>query len=104
MHHIERITCSNDSLVISGVLQGIVLAPLLFILLIADKSDSVSSKIIAFADDKRVYCQPWLTVIYCNMLTVEYINPSSNKITSHKFVKDLGIVVSSNILFKSHIQ
>ena len=52
MHHIERITCSNDSLVISGVPQGIVLAPLLFILLIADRS----SKIIAFADDKRVYC------------------------------------------------
>ena len=130
---------SNDSPVISGVPQGTVLAPLLFTLLIADISDSVSSNIISFADDTRVYShistmtdsvllQNDLKKIYNwsklnnltfndtkfqhisfasdekNMSTVEYINSSSNKITSHKSVKDLGIVVYSNLSFKNHIQ
>ena len=38
-----------------------------------------------------------------NISTVEYII-SPNKITSHQFMKDLGIVVSNNISFKNDIQ
>ena len=49
---------SNDHPVISGVPQGTVLGPLLFIIKIADiNRDVVSSKLISFADDTRVYSQ-----------------------------------------------
>ena len=49
---------SDDHPVISGVPQGTVLGPLLFIIMIADiNRDVVSSKLISFADDTRVYSQ-----------------------------------------------
>ena len=47
---------SKDSLVLSSVPQGTVLGPLLFIIMISDiNKDILSSKIISFADDTRVY-------------------------------------------------
>ena len=47
---------SKDSPVLSGVPQGTVLGPLLFIIMIYDiKKYILSSKIISFADDTRVY-------------------------------------------------
>ena len=47
---------SKDSPVLSGVPQGTVLGPLLFIIMISDiNKDILSSKIISFADDTRVY-------------------------------------------------
>ena len=47
---------SKDSPVLSGVPQGTVLGPLLFIIMIYDiNKDILSSKIINFADDTRVY-------------------------------------------------
>ena len=47
---------SKDSPVLSGVLQGTVLGPLLFIIMISDLNKYIlSSKIISFADDTRVY-------------------------------------------------
>ena len=53
-HYIR--TISKDSPVLSGVPQGTVLGPLLFIIMISDiNKDILSSKIISFADDTRVY-------------------------------------------------
>ena len=47
---------SKDSPVLSSVPQSIVLGPLLFIIMISDiNKDILSSKIISFADDTRVY-------------------------------------------------
>ena len=49
---------SGDHPVISGVPQGTVLGPLLFIIMIADiNKDIACSKLISFADDTRVYNQ-----------------------------------------------
>ena len=46
----------NDHPVISGVPQGTVLGPLLFLITISDiNKDISSSKLISFADDTRIY-------------------------------------------------
>ena len=47
---------SKDHPVISGILQGTVLGPLLFLIMIADIDKGVSdSNLISFADDTRLY-------------------------------------------------
>ena len=44
---------SNWKPVWSGVPQGSVLAPILFLILVYDLDDDLSSKVLTFADDKR---------------------------------------------------
>ena len=58
MTHFVRLPggVSKDSPVLSGVRQDTVLGPLLFIIMVSDINKHIlSSKIISFADDTRVY-------------------------------------------------
>ena len=71
---------SKSDNVLSGVPQGTVLGPVLFLVLISDISNNVDSNITSFADDTKVY-----------------ILPKSGE------VKDLGILMSENCDFDSHI-
>ena len=91
---------SDDHPVISGVPQGTVLGPLLFIIMIADiNKDVASSKLISFADDTRVYSQiadtedcdslqqdlnsvyRWASDnnMFCNAKTINYLPLSSSQ-------------------------
>ena len=59
---------STDSHVISGVPQGTVLGPLLFLILMSDIDEGiVNSKIISFADDTRL-CNSVSEVEDCDVL------------------------------------
>ena len=46
---------SNWKSVLSGVPQGSVLGPILFLIYINDLEDDISSKVLKFADDKKVF-------------------------------------------------
>ena len=46
---------SNWKLVLSGVPKGSVLAPILFLIFINDLDDDLSSKVLKFADDTKVF-------------------------------------------------
>ena len=59
-NHFVRIPggVSSDGSVLSGVLQGTVLGPLLFLVLLSDISSDINhSSVVSFADDTRVYRQ-----------------------------------------------
>ena len=51
-----RISFSEWVEVLSGVSQGSVLGPLLFLLFVNDLSDWISSNIRMFADDTKIWC------------------------------------------------
>ncbi len=128
---------SNQSKVISGVPQGTVLGPVLFLILMGDISDNINSHIISFADDTRLYApitsdndcdilQDDLSKIYkwadVNNMTFNsnkfqyinftstnikssnaYLSSDSNTINATDTVKDLGISMSHDCMFDTHI-
>ncbi len=130
---------SQDYPVLSGVPQGTVLGPLLFLLMIGDINQFVkSSRLVSFADDTRLYSRisnvddcdslqhdlnsvyDWATtnnmifnsqkfnyISFSSNMASErtnvYINPGMNIINPSINVRDLGIQMSSNCSFDTHI-
>ena len=130
---------SEDSVVRSGVPQGSVLGPLLFLILLGDIDKSVASAFVSsFADDTRVghriktaedvqALQEDLNTIYRwssknNMKfnsdkfecirygkkkelheTTGYLSDTNTPITPKEAINDLGVLLSSNCLFKNQI-
>ena len=130
---------SAESSVISGVPQGTVLGPLLFLIFIADISDDLtSSTATSFADDTRVM-KPLSRLHDCEALQedlgrvydwarannmsfngdkfellrysvnneaipFQYLTSESTAIEAKTEVTDLGVLMSSNADFKSHIE
>ena len=130
---------SDVSVVKSGVPQGSVLGPLLFLILLGDIDKSVSSAFVSsFADDTRVghriktaedinSLQEDLKAIYQwsadnNMKfnsekfecirygkrrdiheTTVYLSDTNTVIAPKDQIKDLGVIISSNCLFKNQI-
>ena len=103
---------SQNSPVLSGVPQGTVLGPLLFLIMISDINKEItSSKVISFADDTRVYSnitQKFHYVSYSSSLssnvTNVYVNPDLEIINPTNNVLDLGIFMSGDCSFEFHIK
>ena len=131
---------SNHQKVISGVPQGSVLRPLIFLILIGDIDENIIHCLVkSFADDTRAtksiksaedvkILQQELQILYqwtvSNNMKLNdtkfellrygsnteiknesyYTSPSGNKIEAKDFVKDFGVLMSNDCLFKEQIE
>jgi ribonuclease P/MRP protein subunit RPP40 len=122
---------SASEKVISGVLQGSVLGPLLFIVYTADVKYSVRSSWVMYADDMKIYnnslnyqmlsndisniskwASDWqlpLNIGKCTVLHIGDKNPSHGyylggvELLKSSSCLDLGVLVTSNLSWSEHI-
>ena len=118
--------------VVSGVPQGSVLGPLLFTVYISDLDHHLSSQILFFADDTKIFSNPLsntntliedLTILEgwahtwqlklnenkCTSLHIGLNNPKNNYVLNNVSLKqveqqrDLGLIMRSDLKWESHI-
>jgi Reverse transcriptase (RNA-dependent DNA polymerase)/Endonuclease-reverse transcriptase len=123
---------SESHKVESGVPQGSVLGPLLFLVYISDLVTNIKTNISFFADDTKLYCNPllaaddlkldliaiedWTTnwqmslnVRKCTVLHIGQNNPKyryqleSNSLKSVNCQKDLGVYITADLKWETHI-
>ena len=122
---------STKSAVKSGILQGSILGPLLFIIFINDLPSGIKNHCMMFADDTKIFLNPgkalqldvkraddwahtWqMNVAKCKVLhfgrkdnTYDYYMSNQNhmcKIVSINHEKDIGVIFDDNLIFDSHI-
>lgn len=125
-------TLSKPHSVLSGVPQGSVLGPLLFLVFVGDLVSNIKSRILFFADDTKLYANPntnhfqlqqdlttveawakkWkmkLNEEKCTILSIgsnsrEYPYVLHNALLKHvEEQNDLGIIITSNLKWEVHI-
>ena len=133
---VVRGTYSSWSRVTSGVPQGTILGPILFLIYVNDMSSNISSTLRMFADDTKVYRElsniardsealqfdvdqlaSWASKWQlrfnsdkCEVLRITHKRDSSlpsysldTSLKTVKCVKDLGIMVSSDLSWSEHV-
>lgn len=124
--------CSGTYEVLSGVPQGSVIGPLLFLAYISDLPLEVSTNISLFADDTKLYCNPltqlddflkdvrmleewtskWLLTLNeskCTVLHLGRNNPriiytiNGTVVKSVSSQRDLGVVITEDLKWETHI-
>ena len=114
-----RGTCWSWSPVLSGVPQGTILGPVLFILYVNDISSGILSTVKLYADDTKVYREifdiardtsilQYFTANKCKIMRVMHNHdktvphysrvPRGERLSSVSSVKDLGITISHDLL------
>ena len=123
---------SKERHVKSGVPQGSVLGPLLFLVYISDMSSEMKSNVSFYADDTKMFTNPtqnpnflqsdlqlvelwtetWLMSLNVNKCTVLHIGPNNRNntyllkglpLTNVDHQKDLGVIVSNDLKWENHI-